>query len=110
MRIAVDIDNTLTSNIWLPDWRIVSPNEYMEYYRTAPARKEVINKVNEWYDSGHIIFIYTSRDIYFREVTEKWLNAKGVKYHDIIYGKLFFDLLLDDKAENEIRRLEDRLK
>jgi uncharacterized HAD superfamily protein len=74
----IDIDGTISEDV---------PNEEperMEYAYLIPGAREMIN---EWYDEGHIITFFTSRIEDHREVTEKWLNKHGFKYHGLLMGK-----------------------
>ena len=43
--------------------------------------------INDWFDEGHIITFFTSRVEDHREVTERWLNKHGFKYHGLLMGK-----------------------
>jgi len=73
---------------------------------------ENINLVNSLYDDGYKIVIYTARgmsqfngnivDIYthlFTRTNEQ-LNLWGLKYHQLIMGKIHYDVLVDDKVLN----------
>lgn len=74
----IDIDGTICDDI---------PNEEPERMATAavyPDAKEICNK---WYDEGHIITFFTSRTDEHREVTERWLNDNGFKYHGLLLNK-----------------------
>jgi len=65
---------------------------------------ENINKINGLYDDGNEIILWTARGtvtkIDWRELTEKQLKEWGVKYHELKFGKPFYDLFIDDKATN----------
>jgi len=54
---------------------------------TAALYPEALVTLNKWYDEGHIITFFTSRTEEHREVTEKWLNKHGFKYHGLLMGK-----------------------
>lgn len=74
----IDIDGTICDDI---------PNEEPE---RMPEAKEFLgarDKVNSWYDSGHIITFFTSRPLATKEITEKWLLDHEFKYHNIIFDK-----------------------
>lgn len=70
----------------------------------------VIDKINELYDKGVYIILFTARgmksqnndgikaELKYREITERWLNAHGVKYHELLFGKRNADYYVDDKA------------
>lgn len=74
----IDIDGTICDDI---------PNEEPERMATAELYPEALKTLNKWYDEGHIITFFTSRTEDHREVTEKWLNQHGFKYHGLLMGK-----------------------
>jgi len=74
----IDIDGTVSADI---------KNEDSHLYATAevlPGAKEILNK---WYDEGNVITFFTARESNDREVTEKWLNDNGFKYHGLVMDK-----------------------
>lgn len=74
----IDIDGTICDDI---------PNEEPERMATAELYPEALTTLNKWFDEGHIITFFTSRTEEHRDVTEKWLNKHGFKYHGILMGK-----------------------
>lgn len=54
---------------------------------TAELYPDALETLNKWYDEGHIITFFTSRTEEHRDVTEKWLNKNGFKYHGLLMGK-----------------------
>ena len=74
----VDIDGTVTDDV---------PNEEPERMVTCKPYPDALEIINKWYDEGHIITFFTSRTETHREVTEKWLQKFGFKYHSILMGK-----------------------
>lgn len=74
----IDIDGTICDDI---------PNE--EPWRMADANvyPHALEKINLWYDEGHIITFFTSRTEEHREVTEAWLIKNGFKWHGLLMGK-----------------------
>ncbi len=74
----IDIDGTICDDI---------PNEEIEKMRTANEIAGAKEKLNKWYDEGHIITFFTARLEAQREVTEIWLKEHGFKYHGIILNK-----------------------
>lgn len=74
----IDIDGTITEDV---------PNEEPERMATCLAFPDALATVNRWYDKGHRICFFTSRTEEHREVTEKWLNENGFKYHSLLMGK-----------------------
>lgn len=74
----IDIDGTITEDV---------PNEEPERMGTCKPFPDALEVLNNWYDQGHIICFFTSRTEAHREVTEKWLNEHGFKYHSLLMGK-----------------------
>ena len=75
--------------------------ENVEYEKALPIEK-TIRKINELYDRGNTIILYTARGAYsgkdWSELTESQLRAWGVKYHRFMIGKPFADEYVDNKA------------
>ncbi len=75
--------------------------ENVEYEKALPIEKTV-KKINELYDRGHTIILYTARGAYsgkdWSELTEKQLKSWGVKYHRFMIGKPFAHWYVDNKA------------
>jgi capsule biosynthesis phosphatase len=81
-------------------------------YATVPPRIEMINKVNQLYDSGSKIVLFTARgmrtysgdieqiNLHVRPVLIKWLGEHDVKYHELIMGKPWASdcYYVDDRA------------
>ncbi len=86
---AFDLDGTLCS---LTNGR----------YEAAVPFQDRINHVNELFDQGHTILIFTARgatsnrDLW--DFTHGQLTSWGLKFSQLITGKPHFDLLIDDKA------------
>lgn len=74
----IDIDGTITDDV---------PNEEPERMGTCEPYKDALKIINKWYDEGHIITFFTSRTEEHREITEKWLDDNGFKYHGLLVGK-----------------------
>jgi len=78
-------------------------------YEQAIPFKEAIITLNELYDRGHHIIIYTARGsksgINWKEFTEKQLKKWNVKYHKLLLGKPSFDVIVDDKSVKSIVEL-----
>ena len=104
-RYCIDIDGT-----------ICSPTIGRDYHKAEPWQDRIA-KINTLYDEGHYIIYFTARamgrfsdqphsiaatkakEVLF-ELTEKQLNAWGVKYHELIMGKPHADYFIDDKGIN----------
>lgn len=71
-------------------------------YAQAIPFKEVIEKINRLYDDEHRIIFYTARGstthIDWYDFTRKQLKEWGVKYHELVTGKPYADLYIDDKG------------
>ncbi len=74
----IDIDGTVCEDI---------PNEEPERMRTAKVFPGVLERINRWYEEGHVITFFTSRTEEHRKYTEEWLQRHGFKYHSILFGK-----------------------
>jgi len=88
---AIDIDGVLCDDM------------LGEYEKSTPDYN-AIRKVNELYEYGHTIKIFTGRGsatgIDWKEFTIKQLESWGLKYHELIFGKPVADIFVDDKAVN----------
>jgi hypothetical protein len=74
----IDIDGTICDDI---------PNEEPWRMEDAAIYPDALHFCNKWFEEGHIITFFTSRTEAHRDVTEKWLNKHGFKYHGILFGK-----------------------
>ncbi|MEQ8908625.1 MAG: phosphoheptose isomerase [Vicingaceae bacterium] len=74
----IDIDGTICDDI---------PNEEPERMATAKHYPDALKTINNWFEEGHVITYFTSRTEDQREVTEKWLDKHGFKYHGLLMGK-----------------------
>ena len=97
MRIAIDLDGTLTTEGGVGDYMNMTPNEVIKVLDKMIPREEVIEAVNGLYQSN-IICIYTARSDVFTNVSKKWLKRNGVKYHYLTMNKEYYDLFVDDKG------------
>jgi len=91
MRYFVDIDGTICTNT------------HGEYAAATPLYDNII-KINELYDKGHSIVYWTARGttsgIDWTDLTVKQLDEWGVKYHELMLGKPYYDLFICDRAIN----------
>jgi histidinol phosphatase-like enzyme len=104
--IAFDLDDVICFR----------PNGYEhlgpEKYSYCEPYEETIELINSLYDDEYKIVIYTARgmsqfagdiiEIYSKlyNQTNDQLKSWGVKYHQLIMGKIHYDVLIDDKALN----------
>jgi hypothetical protein len=95
-----DIDGTICS---LTDGNYVDAKSF-------PSR---IEKINDLYEDGNRIILYTARGMgrtknnvhlsysYFYGLTMKQLKEWGVKYHQLFLGKPAGDVYVDDKGTGD---------
>jgi hypothetical protein len=74
----IDIDGTVTDDV---------PNEEPERMATVKPYPDALDILNKWYDDGHIITFFTSRTEEHREVTTRWLEDNGFRFHGLLMGK-----------------------
>jgi len=74
----IDIDGTICDDV---------PNEEPERMKHCTPFPDALKTLNEWFDSGHRIYFFTSRTEDLRQITENWLVQHGFKYHGMIMGK-----------------------
>lgn len=96
--ICFDIDNV-----------ICRTGAAKDYSKSVPIKKN-IKVINEAYNNGFKITLYTARYMgkckgnltqvkkKIKPLTLKQLKKWGVKYHKIYFGKPSFDLFIDDKS------------
>ena len=96
--ICFDIDNV-----------ICKTNITNDYSKSVPIKKN-IKVINEAYNNGFNIILYTARYMgryngnvskvkkHIKSFTLNQLKKWGVKYHKIYFGKPSFDLFVDDKS------------
>lgn len=83
-------------------------------YNDAIPMPGRIAEVNKLFEQGHHIIIDTARGattgIDWFHITEKQLALWGLKYHSLRVGKkLFYDVIVDDKAINDNHFFHDGL-
>jgi len=109
LRVAVDLDGTLTKIGHFYDlWGTTFAELYPIYHDVEPNKK-MIKIVNDLYDKGYVVYIFTSRYDIYQKVTEEWLKRYGIKYHYFTMNKPFYNILIDDKGyrPDEIKNVED---
>jgi len=84
-------------------------------YQTCKPIQKMIDVANECYSKGMYIKIYTARgmstfggdvsrvysELY--EFTKQQLITWEIQHHELVMGKIHFDLLVDDKAVDSLR-------
>ena len=93
MKIFIDIDETICTNLVTRD-----------YSKAKPIKKN-ISIMNKLYEEGHEITYWSARGtitkIDWYDITRDQFAKWKVKYHHLILGeKPDYDLLIDDKAIN----------
>ena len=90
--IYIDIDET-----------ICTTPEDRDYTKSSPIL-ENINKANTLFEEGNKIVYWTARGtvtgLDWSSVTIDQFKKWGVKYHDLKFGKPYYDLFIDDKNMN----------
>jgi len=74
----IDIDGTVCDDV---------PNETPELFATASVYPDALERLNKWYDEGHIITFFTARTTIHRAITKAWLYDNGFKYHNLLMNK-----------------------
>lgn len=94
MIIYIDIDDTICT----------SPDKF-DYSQSIPI-VENINKANALYDQGHTIIYWTARGTLtgkdWSETTKQQFEKWKVKYHNLLFGKPYYDVFIDDKNINTL--------
>ena len=74
-------------------------------YSLSKPILERISRINELFEDGHTIKLYTARGsktgIDWSEITKSQLILWGLKFHELHFGKPYADFYIDDKAVNE---------
>jgi hypothetical protein len=75
-----------------------------EDYSKAEPYSDRISIVNQLYDEGNKIILFTARGsatgIDWEDLTKKQVKAWGLKYNELIFGKPHADIFIDDKAND----------
>ena len=101
MIIFVDIDNTicLTTN--------------SDYINSIPIIDK-IDIINNLYYKGHKIVYWTARGsksgIDHSDLTKSQLLNWGCLFHELKMGKPSYDVLIDDKSINDVKKISDIIK
>jgi|SRR3990167_224703 len=75
-------------------------------YKNAHPMKNRIKKINKLYDKGHTIIFFTSRGklskMDFSRLTNYQFKKWKLKHHQIIFGKPYADVYVDNRAVNDM--------
>ena len=74
----IDIDGVVCEDV---------PNEEPERMVSATEIPGARERINRWFDEGHVITFFTARTYDLRDITVAWLTERGFKFHDIIFNK-----------------------
>ncbi len=108
MIIAFDLDDVICTR---PE---NTENLGIEKYKNCVPITEMVDIVNKCYEDGNYIKIYTARGmsqlkgdvtaVYNKlfDTTSKQLKDWGVNYHELVMGKIHYDILIDDKVMNSL--------
>ena len=114
--IAFDLDDVICWHS--PEYDKLGVDKYLYCEPIDSA----IDMVNEYFDSGNKVIIYTARGmnlyrgnlnlIYenLYELTYNQLLDWGLKFHRLVMGKLSYDVLIDDKVINSRFATRERIE
>jgi len=99
--IAIDIDGVITLEDLGAEFDKAVPNP------------EAIRLINKLYDEGNTIVLWTARGKFRHKdvwnITKQQLHRWGVKYHILNIDKPTYDVIIDDKAFNSVKKyVEER--
>lgn len=92
-----------------------------DYKKSIPIKKN-IKRINNLYNKGHIIKIFTARFMGRTKDNSTLAKKKGfkftllqlkkwnLKYHKLIMGKPSYDYFVDDKAFNNLSDLMKKIR
>jgi capsule biosynthesis phosphatase len=107
MIYVFDLDDTLCTTRGLP----ASLSRH-DKYRNAVPLKSNIEKLKKLYFSDNSVIIHTARGMLTNnndvtkviedigDITKVWLDENQVPYHQLVFGKPYGDVYVDDKALN----------
>jgi len=91
--IFCDIDNTLCDTSGTD-------------YAGATPRRDAIARLNEMYDSGDSIVLWTARGagsgIDWFDLTKEQMDRWGVKYHQLRTDKPYYDVFFEDRSRQSL--------
>ncbi|HIC99850.1 MAG TPA: capsular biosynthesis protein [Piscirickettsiaceae bacterium] len=99
MRICIDLDGVISE----------LKKEGESYYDVKPV-KGAVEKIKKLKENGHYIIIYTARHMKTCNgnvaqvlakvggITLEWLNKYEIPYDEIVFGKPWADIYIDDNG------------
>ncbi len=103
--LCFDLDGVICSNTKYKSANLIN-------YKKSKSIPSAIKAINKLYDNGHTIVIYTARGMTryngnlslikkkLSKITVNSLKSWKLKYHKLVFGKIYYDLIIDDKAIN----------
>lgn len=96
----------------------------VDKYQYCVPIQENIDLMNQCHDNGYYIKIYTARGMTqfngdYKKIIEQLyqptydqLISWKAKFHELIFGKTHYDILIDDKVSNikDVKTLDDIIK
>jgi len=74
-------------------------------YENAVPKMDRIKRINKLHKNGNTVIFFTSRGklsgIDWSDLTHRQFKKWKLKYHNILFGKPYFDTFIDDKAVND---------
>ena len=98
-----DLDEVICKNVKYKNSKLIN------YNKSKPINS-AIRTINKLYDDGHTIVIYTARGMTrykgnvsiikkkLNTITANSLKSWKLKYHKLIFGKIYYDFIIDDKS------------
>ncbi|MDD4625224.1 MAG: hypothetical protein PHC82_02790 [Candidatus Pacebacteria bacterium] len=86
MQIIIDLDGVICEE---------KPTFERPMAKPLSGAKE---NINNFYEQGHTIVIYSARSWPEYKMTKDWLDKNGFKYHELVLGKPVGDVWIDDRA------------
>jgi len=103
--LCFDLDGVICSNTKYKNSDLID-------YKKSKSIPIAVKTINKLYDKGHTIIIYTARGMTryngnlslirkkLQKPTIESLKSWKLKYHKLIFGKIYYDLIIDDKSIN----------
>jgi hypothetical protein len=92
---VIDIDGVIGTKM---KWSIGdSYRRARKTFSTINYNPAIVKRINYLYFQGNTIILHTSRIWHDYDVTTKWLEKIGVKYHILIMAKPLGDYYIDDR-------------
>ena len=84
-----------------------------EDYSKVEPFSDRISIVNQLYDEGNRIILFTARGsatgIDWKDLTEKQVMDWGLKHHELRFGKPHADVFIDDRAQDLFNWFNDNI-